>query len=180
VVFYKEQRRKNPDTHAYMEFITDQLIAFGKAQIDAGADVIAISDPGGTGEILGPKCFEEFTVRYINRLLDGIRSDNVCTIVHICGRMHPVYKEVDAIHSDVLSFDAVVSMKKAREALRGRVLMGNVSTYALEFRDEKKVKALTGVCLKNGADIISPACGLGMKSPIVNVRAMLKYLKDQV
>ena len=51
-----------------MEFITDQLTAFGRAQIAAGADVIAISDPSGTGEILGPKYFEEFAVTYINRL----------------------------------------------------------------------------------------------------------------
>ena len=54
VNFYKELRKKNQEAHAYMEFITDQLIAFGRAQIEAGADVIAISDPSGTGEILGP------------------------------------------------------------------------------------------------------------------------------
>ena len=33
VIFYKELRKKNKEAHAYMEFVTDQLIAFGKAQI---------------------------------------------------------------------------------------------------------------------------------------------------
>ena len=100
------------------------------------------------------------------------------TIVHICGQMSPVYREVDGIHSNVLSFDSVVPMKEAREHLKSRVLMGNVSTYALEFADQEKVKTLTRGCVKNGSDIISPACGLGMKSPLANVQAILACLKE--
>lgn len=41
-----------------MELVADEIIRFARAQIDAGADIIAISDPSGTGEILGPKLFE--------------------------------------------------------------------------------------------------------------------------
>ena len=81
VVFYKELRKKNKQAHAYMDFITRQLIAFGRAQIEAGADVIAISDPSGTGEILGPKYFEEFAVTYLNQLLDGLQEEKMGTIV---------------------------------------------------------------------------------------------------
>lgn len=179
VTFYKELRKKNADAHAYMEFITEQLAAFGRAQIKAGADVIAISDPSGTGEILGPKYFKEFAVTYLNKLLDGLQKEKLGTIVHICGQMNPVYKEVNEVRSDVLSFDSVVPMREAREHLQERILMGNVSTYALEFADPEKVKALTRNCMKNGSNIISPACGLGMKSPLVNVQAILECVKEE-
>ena len=179
VNFYKELRKKNQEAHAYMEFITDQLIAFGRAQIEAGADVIAISDPSGTGEILGPKFFKEFAVTYLNKLLDGLKK-NVGTIVHICGQMHSVYKEINEVHSDVLSFDSVVPMKEARANLKDRVLMGNVSTYAIEFGDPDRVKMLTTSCRRGGSDIISPACGLGMKSPLTNVQAILECLTEGV
>lgn len=178
VIFYKELRKKNKEAHAYMEFITEQLITFGRAQIEAGADVIAVSDPSGTGEILGPKYFKEYAVTYINQLLDGLQKEKMGTIVHICGQMSPVYREVNELHSNVLSFDSVVPMKEAREHLKERVLMGNVSTYALEFGDPDRVKMLTKSCVKSGSDIISPACGLGMKSPLVNVQAILKCLKE--
>lgn len=178
VVFYKELRKKNQEAHAYMEFITDQLIAFGRAQIEAGADVIAISDPSGTGEILGPKYFKEFAVTYLNKLLDGLQKEKMGTIVHICGQMNAVYQEIDEVQSNVLSFDSVVSMKEARAHLKNRILMGNVSTYALEFADPQKVKTLTRNCVKNGSDILSPACGLGMKSPLENVKAILSSLKE--
>ena len=179
VVFYKELRKKKEDAHAYMQFITDQLIAFGKAQIEAGADVIAISDPSGTGEILGPKYFKEFAVKYINQLVDAFKAEKIGTIVHICGQMQPVYEEVQEVHSDVLSFDSVVPMKEAKEHLNGRVLMGNVSTYALEFGDEERVKKLTKHCVSGGADIISPACGLGMKSSMKNIQAILSCLEEE-
>ena len=74
-----------------MEFITHQLIKFGTAQIEAGADVIAISDPSATGEILGPGFFREFKIKYINRLNDILREKGAQTIFHISGKMRKNY-----------------------------------------------------------------------------------------
>lgn len=176
--FYRELRKKKEDSHAFLDFVTEQLLRFGLAQIEAGADVIAISDPSGTGEILGPKYFEEFAVRCLNRLVNAFREKGVGTIVHICGQMSPVYGQVRQINSHALSFDAIVSMKEAREQLPDRVLMGNVSTYALEFGQPDKIKALAKTCLSNGVDLLAPACGLGMKTPADNERALLAAVKE--
>ena len=176
VVFYKELRKNNAKAHEFLEFVTNHLIAFAKRQIEAGADIIAISDPSGTGEILGPKLFEEFAVKYINRIVDSIHSENKYTIVHICGQMRKVYSETAQIKSNVLSFDAIVSMQEARKNLGDRLLMGNVSTYAIEFGEPGKVAALTERCVQDGVNIISPACGLGMKSPLKNVQSMLETI----
>lgn len=176
VVFYKELRKNNTKAHEFMNFVTEQLILFAKKQIEAGADIIAISDPSGTGEILGPKLFEEFAAKYINKMIDSIQKENKATIVHICGQMKNVYSEVNEIKSDVLSFDSIVSMKDARKNLGDRLLMGNVSTYTIEFGEPKKIAELTEKCVKDGANIISPACGLGMKSPLKNVKSMLEAL----
>ena len=177
VPFYKELRKCRTEAHEFMTFVTEQLIEFANAMIEAGADVIAISDPSGTGEILGPKFFEEYAVKYLNMLLDGIENKHTGTIVHICGQMRSVYKQIDMVHADALSFDAVVPMKEARANLGDRVLMGNVSTFALEFGDEERVEKLTKFCVRGGSDIIAPACGLGTRSPITNIQAILKTLK---
>ena len=140
--------------------------------IEAGADVIAISDPSGTGEILGPKFFEEYAVKYLNMLLDGIESKQAGTIVHICGQMRSVYRQIDMVHAGALSFDAIVPMKEARAHLGDRVLMGNVSTFALEFANEDRIEKLTKFCVRSGSDIISPPCGLGTKSPLDALRTV--------
>lgn len=179
VDFYKELRKKNKEAHEFMNFVTEEIIKFARAQIDAGADVIAISDPSGSGEILGPKDFEQFVVKYINQIIDALQEEKIGTIVHICGQMRSVYKQVNMIKSDALSFDSVVSMKSARENLPDRILMGNVSTYALEFGTPEKISSLTNKCIEDGSNIISPACGLGTKSPLENIQAILATLKKE-
>lgn len=177
--FYKDLRKHKEEAHAYMTFVTEQLIVFAKAMIEAGADVIAISDPSGTGEILGPKNFDEFAVKYLNMLLDGIADERTGSIVHICGQMRSVYEQLNHVKADALSFDAIVPMKEAREHLGDRVLMGNVSTFGIEFADQERVAGLTKVCIKNGTNIVAPACGLGTNSPIANVKAILKTIKKE-
>lgn len=178
VNFYKDLRKHRKEAHEYMAFVTEQISIFANAMIEAGADVIAISDPSGTGEILGPKFFEEYAVKYLNMLLESLPDEKMGTIVHICGQMKSVYKQIDMVHSDALSFDSVVPMSEARKNLGDRVLMGNVSTYTLEFGNPEKVSQLTKYCADNGSDIISPACGLGTRSPIANIQAILNTLKE--
>ena len=175
--YYKQMRQKRELTHEYMQFVTDDLIRFALAMIDAGADVIAMSDPSGTGEILGPKFFDEYAVTYINQVVDAVQAKGAKIIVHICGQMKSVYDKVAKIHSDAFSFDAVVSLREARKNLPEKVIMGNVSTFAIENQNEDTVDKLTRAAYSNGSDIISPACGLGMGSPLNNVQQVLRTVK---
>lgn len=175
--YYKQLRQKRELAHEYMEFVTDEIIKFGLAMVDAGADVIALSDPSGTGEILGPKFFDEYAVTYINKVVDALKPTGVKVIVHICGQMKSVYGQIAKIGSDAFSFDAVVSLREARKNLPGKVIMGNVSTFAIEMQNEQTVEKLTNSCRNNGSDIISPACGLGMGSPLANVQQVLKTVE---
>ena len=178
MAFYRELRKKKEEAHAYLDFVTEQLIAFALEQVKAGADVIAVSDPSGTGEILGPKYFEEYALPCLNRIVDAVKNSGAGTIVHICGQMKAVYEQINMVRSDALSFDSIVSLQEARMNLPGRVLMGNVSTYALEFGEPDKIEKLSETSVKNGADILAPACGLGMKTPLRNEQAMLRWLKE--
>lgn len=181
VDFYKALRRRKEEAHALLEFVTEALIRFGRAQIEAGADVIAVSDPSGTGEILGPRSFEEFVVPYVNKLIDGLREvkREIPVIVHICGKMHKVYDQLHKIRADAHSFDSIVSLKESRERLPGKIIAGNVSTYALEFADESRIRAMTRKVMADGSQIIAPACGLGTKSSLENIRAMLQTVQGK-
>lgn len=181
VVYYKELKKKKEDASKFMEFVTNQIIEFGKSQVKAGADIVAISDPSGTGEILGPVYFEEYAVKYINMLIDGIREVNkdIPIIVHICGQMHSVYPQLKELKADAFSFDAIVNIKEVREHMDGKILMGNVSSFALETANEDKISTMTKNVINNGIDIVSPACGLGTQSSMKNIQAMLKTVKGE-
>lgn len=181
VVYYKALRRRKEEAHAFMKFVTEALISFGRAQIEAGADVIAISDPSGTGEILGPRLFDEYVVTYINQLIDGLREINpeIPIIVHICGRMHKVYEQLNKLRADAHSFDSIVSIKESKKMLPGKIIMGNVSTFALEFADADRIRVMTQKVMADGSDIIAPACGLGTKSSLENIQAMLSAVQGK-
>ena len=174
--FYKSLRRKNEDAHALMRRVTDMLTAFGTAQAAAGADVLAISDPSGTGEILGARYFREFAVRYLNELIRGVRHTfpDMRFIVHICGQMKNVFSELSAVEADAFSFDAMVNLRTAREHLAPRKVMGNVSSFGLAFASEEKVQAMARAALNMGSDILAPACGLGTRSDIRSIQALLR------
>ena len=178
-VFYKELRRKNKEAKEMLSFVTTQLIAFAKSQLAYGADVITISDPSATGEIMGPQLFSEFTIQYLNMLISAVKEEypDPPVIVHICGHMHKVYDLLRQLKCDVLSFDACVNLKKAKEMLPSHAIMGNVSTYTLENGTPDKIGEITRRSIENGADIIAPACGLGNASPLINLQAMLKSVQ---
>ena len=165
VIFYKELRKKKEEAHRYMQFVTDEIIKFARAQIDAGADIIAIS--------------EEYTVKYNNMIWDALQKETMGKIMHICGQMKNVYPQAELIHSDVLSFDSCVSMREAREHLKKHALMGNVSTWTLEFGQSEKVEQLAVKCWRDGSNIISPACGLGTKSPLTNIQAIRHGIMEE-
>lgn len=128
---------------------------------------------------MGPKLFEEYTVKYNNMIWDALQKETMGKIMHICGQMKNVYPQAELIHSDVLSFDSCVSMREAREHLKKHALMGNVSTWTLEFGQPEKVEQLAVKCWKDGSDIISPACGLGTKSPLTNIQAIRHGIMEE-
>ena len=60
--YYKMMRKDRAKAIKFLEVVTDYLIKFAIEMIDSGADLIAMSDPSATGEILGRKNFEEFMI----------------------------------------------------------------------------------------------------------------------
>ena len=176
--FLKELRKDKENAHRAIDYVTNFLIEYAKLLIDNGTDLISIGDPTATGEILGPKMFEEYAVRYLNKLIDGIHSLNAPVIVHICGNMNTVKNLIPQIKSDAISTDAVVNLRLLKEEFPSLTTMGNLSTYLLQFGTPDKVYAQTKRLLNDGIDIISPACGLSTSSSLENIQALTNTVKE--
>ncbi len=170
-VLLREIRKDHDLVLEYMHFIAESVARFGKAMVEAGADCICIAEPTGTGELLGPKNFDEFSVQFLNIVLDEIQAPT--SIVHICGNMNPVIDSIKHIHCDAFSFDAMTSIEKVREAAPEKALMGNVSTFGIGKADNVDiVERNTKAALKHGVDIVAPACGIPTVTPLTNLHAM--------
>jgi [methyl-Co(III) methanol-specific corrinoid protein]:coenzyme M methyltransferase len=176
--FLKELRKDRDNAHRVISYVSEFLIGFARTLADSGATAICISDPTATGEILGPKIFEEYAVEYLNRITDGIHDIGLPVILHICGDLKSVKPLIPKLRVDALSTDAMVNLKLLKEEFPEITTMGNVSTYLLEFGDPERVARQTAGLIRDGVDIISPACGLSTSTSIANISAMTGQVKD--
>lgn len=175
--FLRELRKERENAHRLLAYVADFLIAYAQLLVEGGAAAICIGDPTATGEILGPKAFEEYAVEYLNRVIDGIHATGVPVILHICGEMKAVKPLIPQLKADAISTDAMVNLRLLKEEFPGLTTMGNVSTYLLELGEPDKVARQTELLVRDGIDIISPACGLSTASSLANITAMTETVK---
>ncbi|HEX3031024.1 MAG TPA: uroporphyrinogen decarboxylase family protein [Bacillota bacterium] len=172
IPFLKELRKDPANTHQVMDYVSRFLIEYSKVLVESGASLICIGDPTATGEILGPKMFEEYAVKYINQVVDGIHTLGVPVVVHICGNMKRVKELIPAIRSQAISTDALVSLRQLKEEYPHLTTMGNLSTFLLESGTPDNVSRQTSRLVRDGINIIAPACGLSTASSLENINAM--------
>ncbi|MBU3177704.1 methylcobamide--CoM methyltransferase [Clostridium estertheticum] len=177
ISFLKELRKNPSIAHGVIDYVSNHIIELAKLMIENGANVISIADPTATGEILGPKMFDEYAVRYLNKIINAVHAMNTPVIVHICGKMNAVKKYIPKIKSDAISTDSSINLKILKDEYQGLTTMGNVSTYLLEFGDEEKIANQTARLVNDGINIISPACGLSTSTPLKNIESMTKIVK---
>jgi [methyl-Co(III) methanol-specific corrinoid protein]:coenzyme M methyltransferase len=146
---------------------------------ESGAAAVCIGDPTATGEILGPKMFEEYAVPSLNRVLNGIHASSVPAIVHICGKLEQVRHLLPRLAADAISTDALVNLKQLKAEYPQLTTMGNVSTFLLEFGAADKVARQAGQLVRDGVDIIAPACGLSTSTALTNIRALTGAVKER-
>ncbi len=173
----KALKRDPKEVHNFFVFLTDNSIRYGEALIKRGADIIMISDPSATGEILGPKMFMEFALPYLNKMITCMHALNRPVIIHICGNVNPIYEPLKRITSECISVDSIVDIKDMKNKLPGKRLMGNVCTGLLQNGPSNMIHRVSKHLLNLGIDILAPACGLSAKTPVGHIKSMAEAVK---
>ncbi len=161
---------KSPDgARAFLEKLTDNSIRFMKAQLRAGADVVFITDPASTVDILGPKLFGEFSVPLINRLSGAAVAGGAVPIVHICGRTEGLASIIGQLNTTCISLDSLSGRKLLPEKFS---LMGGVASSSLLGGAPAEIRALASAAALKGISILAPSCGLSGDVPMENLKAL--------
>lgn len=166
-----------------LEIACENCTAYGKALVDAGADIIATSNPVANYDCISLDFFKEFAHPYSKRMFGAIKEHGAKQIeFHTCGRWDDRYdlcvENVDIIHCDR------VNLKEFKEKWSDKVVvMGNVkSVHTLLQKTEKEVREQTLQCLEDGAPggryILSNDCAIPRDTPPANVRAMRQVLRE--
>ena len=176
-VLFKALKQEPEDVHGLLRFLTDNSIRYGEALIGHGANVMVISDPSATGEILGPSLFKEFVLPYLNSIVNRMHELGKPVIVHICGNVIPIYELLKELASECISVDSMVNIREAKNVISGKKLMGNVSTILLQNGPIDRIQKVSRNLLDCGIDILAPACGLSAKTPVEHIKVMTAVVK---
>ncbi|GLC42056.1 Uroporphyrinogen decarboxylase [Pleodorina starrii] len=138
----------NPELlHSFLDFLTEQLIAYAGYQIESGAQVIQLFD--SWAHHLSPAQFAEFSLPYAERITRALKAKypHVPVILHANGGTGKLDLMRDTA-ADVVGLDWAVDMKDARATLgQGVRVQGNVDPMCL-FGPEEHIRAEVERCLR--------------------------------
>lgn len=170
-------RRAPQSLHALVSRCAEVAESFAREQVAAGADVITISDPTATGEVVGGRGFAQFAEPYLRRVVAAVHSAGAAVIAHVCGRPQSILPSLAALGAECISVDETAPLPAVRAALDGVRLMGNIGAGLLQDGPVGAISANCRGVLKHGVDILAPGCGVIAATPTEHLRAMVEVSK---
>jgi len=145
-----------------LDLLTENTIAFAKAQQRAGVDVFFLIDPFSSAEAIGPRFFELYALPYFNRIADSLTGLGCPLIVHICGDPSSLAASLAKLRSAGLGLHSVPD---DLTGLEDKVLIGGVDHLQLlgiVSTSQERAIILGGVeaAVSKGFSVISPSCSL--------------------
>lgn len=171
--------KKQNDLEKLLEKATESQIAWGKAVIKAGADMIITSDPISSGDAISKKNWIKWGCHYTKILLSELKKDNdVKTFMHICGDTSDRLETFLDMGLDGVSLDEKVDLAYARQILGDKMaVMGNVSPLTIFMGMPEEVEAEAEQCIEkagqNGRFILMPGCVIPGSAKAENIKAMV-------
>lgn len=160
-------------------FTVEMELAFARAQIAAGADLIGVGDAAAS--LVGPKFYEEFVQLFERRLVAGIQAAGARVRLHICGKTRRLYAGMAATGAEIVDLDFMNPMDEARAAMGpGVVLLGNADPVRV-MRDgtPESVAAAVAECRRQSGEryIAGAGCEIPRATPDANLLAMSRYAR---
>lgn len=159
-------------------------ITWGTALIHAGADVLFISDPMSSSDMISHKIWMTFAQPYTTKVVSALKKLRAKIIMHICGDTTDRLESMAATGVDCLSLDSKVNMSEGRNILGDNIcLMGNLDpTNVLVFGTPERVEReslhlMASVAGMKGNYILSSGCTVPINTPSENIRAMVSATK---
>jgi MtaA/CmuA family methyltransferase len=165
--------------HDLMEFTLEIGLRYGKAQIDAGADIIGIGDAAAS--LIGPKSYEQYVWPYEKILVDGLQAMGARVRLHICGNTKSIVDGMGRLGCEIVDLDYFTPVESARAAISPKTaLLGNIDPVRrLRNGTPESVTADIAECHRQAGPrfIIGAGCEVPRDTPLENVRALIDYAK---
>ncbi len=147
-------------------------IAFARAQMRAGADIICLADHS-TGGMVSPVMYRDMLLPLHQEIIAAIGCP---TVLHCCGNTTDRLAYFAQTGIDCYHFESLVEIEDAVAAAAGHMtLIGNVNnTQTLLAGTPDDVAAECTRAIDGGVDILSPECAVPLTTPTANLRALVE------
>jgi MtaA/CmuA family methyltransferase len=167
--------------HQLMRFSLEMELAFGLAQIEAGARFIGVGD--AVASLTSPRHYEEFNFPYVAELIAGLKKAGARVKYHACGNTKALLPLFAQLEADIINLDTLVDLAEAKRLLGHKMcLKGNFDpTRILLQGDPEAVTTAARQSIQAGGQdggfILSPGCELPRDTPPENLEALVEAAK---
>jgi MtaA/CmuA family methyltransferase len=166
--------------HDLFAFNVEMALAFAKAQVDAGADIIGVGDAAAS--LIGPQLYEEFVFPHEKKLVDGLHAMGTLVRLHICGNTSAILAGMGRLGCDIVDLDYMASLAEARHAMTPRqVLLGNMDPVSvLRNSPAAAVTDTLENCYRDAGPlyIVGAGCEVPRGTPLANVECLRDYARS--
>jgi MtaA/CmuA family methyltransferase len=162
------------------EFVVALGLRFGKAQIEAGIDLLGVGDAAAS--LVGPRIYEEFVWPYEKKLVDGLHALGTRVRLHICGNTRFALAAMGRLGCEVVDLDFLSPLGEGRAQMGPhQILLGNINPVGvLRGGTPEEVFSAIGECHRQAGVryIIGAGCEIPRDTPPENVRALAQYARS--
>jgi len=163
-----------------LEMCTEVEIAFARAQVAAGADIIGLGD--AIASQMSPKSYRQFALPYEQRIFAAVHEMGALARLHICGNTSRILDDMAQSGADIIDVDWMVDMGQAATIFGARTsVCGNQDPVAVMLNGTPEaVRRVTLACMAaSGSRSISAAgCEIPLGTPHANLRAQAAALAE--
>ena len=163
--------------HQLLQKITDTTIAYLKAKIEAGVDVVQIFD--SWGGMLSPVDYQEFSWKYINQIIEALKDD--APVIAFGKGCWFALQEMAKSNASALGVDWTITAENARYLSGGKMtLQGNFDPTRLYSPPSEIKKMVKDMIDAFGKDryIVNLGHGILPDIPLDNAKAFVDAVKE--
>lgn len=166
--------------HSILDKLANTVADYLSAKIEAGCNAVQIFDTWGG--ILSQKDFEEFSLRYVEKIISQIKRKDE-PIIFFAKGVHYKLDKIASVGADVLGLDWTMDLGQARNLVGNKVaLQGNMDPTVLyankDYIREETKRILSSFGNGNG-HVFNLGHGILPDIDPENVKALIKYVKEE-
>lgn len=163
-----------------LEACTELAIAFARAQVEAGADIIGLGD--AIASQIAPRAYRQFALPYEQRIFAAVRKLDAIPRLHICGNTSRILADMAQSGAQIIDVDWMVDMAEAARVFGERAAVcGNFDPVRVMLNgapDEVQAAVRANLAAGGPRCISMAGCEIPDGAPQVNLRAQAAVLRE--